>query len=319
MESKNRNIWIVVAFVVIVLCLCVVAAAVMVAGSLFITRSETSGVAIVAGQARIEQTFDVGAAPNLRIDNFAGSVTVRAGERGQIRVVATRRAGRAADLGRIQVAISEREGGLVVETTKPFGLSNASVQIEIVTPTDTRLDLHTGSGSVDVVGIHGGVVVDTGSGSVTARDLGGVTELHTGSGSVEVRDVDGGLQVDSGSGSLSLFNVVGEIDAVTGSGSIDVRGAQGSVHLDTGSGSLDYEGIPQGGCRFETGTGSIVLRLPSDLDADVELETGSGTVDVRFAVEGTVSRSHVKGTVGGGGEVSIYAHTGTGNIDVVSR
>ncbi|MGD8791992.1 MAG: DUF4097 family beta strand repeat-containing protein [Anaerolineae bacterium] len=319
MESKNRNILIVLAFVVVVLCLCAVAVVVLVAGSLFVTRTETSGVAIVAGQARTEQTFDVGAAPNLRIDNFAGSVTVRAGDQGQIRLVATRRASRAADLARIQVAVSERDGGLVVETTKPFGLSNASVQIEIAAPADTYLDLHTGSGSVDVAGIHGGAVVDTGSGSVTARDLRGTVELHTGSGSVEVRDMDGGLQVDSGSGSLALLGVLGDIDAFTGSGSIDVRGARGAVHLDTGSGSLDFDGIPQGGCRFETGTGSIVLHLPADLDADVELETGSGTVSLQFPVDGTVSRSRVEGIIGGGQQVSIYAHTGTGNIDVVTR
>jgi len=319
MESNNRNLWIIVAFVLIVLCLCVVAVAVLLAGTLFITRTETSGVAIVAGQARTEQTFDVGAAPNLRIDNFAGSVTVRAGDPGQIRVATTRRAVRAADLARIQVAISERDGGLVVETTKPFGLSSASVQIEIVAPADTQLDLHTGSGSVDVSGIRGGAVVDTGSGSVTAHDLGGVVELHTGSGSVQARGVDGGLQVDSGSGSLSLSGVVGEIDATTGSGSIDVRDAQGAVHLDTGSGNLDYEGLPQGGCRFETGSGNIVLRLPANVDANVELDTNSGNVSVQFAVEGTVTRSRVEGTIGLGREISIYAHTGSGNIDVLSR
>jgi DUF4097 and DUF4098 domain-containing protein YvlB len=112
--------------------------------------------------------------------------------------------------------------------------------------------------------------------------------------------------------------VNGSLDAHSGSGGIDVNGVTGQVRLDTGSGSVEYLGDPSGECRFETGSGRIVLRFPAALDAQVDLSTGSGTVDIGFPVEGDVGRREVRGVIGSGEKASIYAHTGTGNIDVVT-
>jgi DUF4097 and DUF4098 domain-containing protein YvlB len=257
----------------------------------------------VAGQERerIEQTFDVGDAPSLQIDNFSGSVTVRAGEGDTIQVVATKRVRRRSDLERIKIDIDERGGGLVIKTTKPRSLMSASVELEITTPAGTRLDAHTGSGSVTVQGLNGDARLDTGSGSVDVHDLSGDVEIDTGSGSVKIEDV------------------TGEIDAHSGSGSIDVRGARGLVRLRTGSGNIEYQGTPQGDCRFETGSGRITLMLPADLNMEVDLDTNSGDIDVDFDVDGRVTKRKVEGDIGDGSEGSIYAHTGSGSIDLIRR
>jgi hypothetical protein len=44
-----------------------------------------------------------------------------------------------------------------------------------------------------------------------------------------------------------------------------------------------------------------------------------GNVDVDFAVDGQVARREVRGVIGSGAQGTIYAHTGTGSIDVVRR
>jgi hypothetical protein len=243
MESKNRNVWIILAVIVVVLCCCVLAVAA--AGAWFTTQSlDWTGATRLQ---RSEEAFAVGETPSLAIDNFAGNVTVRSGESGLIQVVATKNARRESDLARIEVQMSEQDGGLLIKTNKPSSLNSASVDLEITAPAGTVLDANTGAGD------------------------------------------------------------------------IDVRVAAGTARLDTGAGSLRYQGMPQGECRFETGAGDITLALPTDLNVRVDLETGTGDIDVDFVVDGEVTRREVQGVIGSGAEGTIYAHTGAGNIDVVRR
>jgi hypothetical protein len=285
MESRNRNLWIIVAVVIVLLCCCALAAVAAAIGVGWLTIAPFS-VGGLPGftTERSEQTFDVGSAPQLTVDNFAGSVTVRAGAAGQIRVVATKRAPSSAGLNSIQVDVNPQGGGVLIRTSKPNISGNLSVQLEITAPAGTQLDLHTGAGSIDARGFTGDARVDSGAGSLTIQDL------------------------------------TGALDAHTGAGSISVQGATGSARLDTGAGSIDYQGTPQGNCRFETGTGSIQLTLPADLNATLDLGTGVGDIQLGgFAVQGQVSRRDVQGTIGSGDQAQIYAHTGTGSIDLNRR
>jgi hypothetical protein len=298
MESHSRNVWLVVGVGLLLLCCCLMVAAV-VGVSVFARGMSFVDWGGSLAVERIERTFEVGRAPDLKIDNFAGRVTVHAGEGSSIRVIAVKKGPGSGD--RIQVTMEEREGGLLIKTEKPRGLSSASVDLDITAPPGTRLDLDTGAGSVSVEGIQGGAGVHTGSGSITALDLAGRVKL------------------DSGSGSVTMEGVRGEIDAHTGAGSMEARGAAGRVSLDSGSGSIAYQGAPAGDCRFETGSGSITLELPADLSMEVQLDTGSGTIDAGFDVVGTVSRKEVEGVVGDGSQGSIRAHTGAGSIDLIHR
>jgi DUF4097 and DUF4098 domain-containing protein YvlB len=127
------------------------------------------------------------------------------------------------------------------------------------------------------------------------------------------------LDADTGAGNVETDGITGEIDIHTGAGNIDIRGATGTVRLDSGAGNTRYQGIPQGECRFETGAGNIRLTLPADVNVQVGLDTGVGNIDVDFSVDGQVTRREVRGVIGSGAQGTIYAHTGTGNIDVVRR
>lgn len=318
METGNKGVWILIAAVVVIACCCLVVAGAAAAGW-FVTWPSGWRVSTISQGKAIDQTFEVSESPQLKIENFAGSVSVRAGRAGEIRVAAVKHASRAADVDRIKVELTEREGGLLVKTTKPAGLTNASVELEITTAADTRLDLQTGAGSAEVSGLNGGVRVDTGAGSVVASDLSGDVEVHSGAGSVNLRNVNGQLKVDTGSGQVRVEGLDGEIQAESGTGAMVVSKAAGPVRLGTGSGSIDYQGSPQGECRFETGSGSISLRLPADLNAQVDLHTGSGSIDSRFPVAGRSTRSDVEGIIGSGQEATIYAETGSGSIDLISE
>jgi hypothetical protein len=325
MESKNRGVWILVALAAIALCCCV---ALLAAVALTRVWDWNWGWGLevqpfwqqgggVEG-SRIERTFDVGDAPTLTVDNFAGNLTVRSGDGSEIRVVAVKHAPLLSNLERIEVKITPQEGALRIETTKPRTLTSASVELTITAPAGARLDLSTGSGKVEVSGFDAGAQIHTGSGNVVAQDLAGDVALHTGSGSLTIGEIVGRLKADTGSGGIDVQGMDGELEAHTGSGSVAVTEAAGPARLSTGSGGLEYRGSPQGECRFTTGSGGIALRLPANLDARVDLHTGSGNVRVDYPVEGLVTRSEVQGTIGRGGNTSIFAETGSGGIDLIS-
>lgn len=227
-----------------------------------------------------------------------------------------------------RVRISGRGNGL-----------EAWADLVIEVPSGRDLAVYLATGEVDARDVEGDLTIDTGSGAVTAMDIAGSLDVDTGSGSVSVRGVAGDLRVDTGSGRVEAFDVRGRaIEIDTGSGGVvgdgleaDVLGVDtgsGSIQLarvlateiglDTGSGSIDIEVMTDvDRLDADTGSGSVTVRAPAGLGATVDIETGSGGIDLDFPVEvRTVSRDHVRGTIGDGrGEINI--DTGSGSIRLI--
>jgi DUF4097 and DUF4098 domain-containing protein YvlB len=329
MESRNLTTCIILASVLVLLCACTLALAVGAMGWLAISGTgriwpldqgccDDQAGAGSSERDSIERTFDAGQAPSLKIDQAAGSVTVRPGAEGAIHVVTTKKAPQRRDLDQLQVEMSAGDGGLVIKTWKPAGLNNAWVDLEIMAPADTRLDLHISSGSADVRGLRD-VQVDINSGSLTLFDISEKVVAHTDSGKVRISDVAGPLKASTSSGSIEITRVDGEVDAHTGSGSIDLSGAQGKVRLETRSGGIDYQGTPRGDCSFQTSSGGITLLLPADLEMSIDLSTSSGSVDVDYPVAGRTTKRLARGVIGSGDQGSIFARTGSGSIHLIRQ
>jgi hypothetical protein len=166
--------------------------------------------------------------------------------------------------------------------------------------------------------------------SLEPSQEGDTVRIRTRRSSAQISNVSVGLditvppgttvEVTNGAGEVSISDVEGEIAAQTGAGDVEVRGSQGQVRLSTGAGDVDYAGEPRGTSTFRTGAGTVRIALPSDFAGSVDLDTGIGSVDLGgFDVAGSVSSRAARGTIGGGGDVTIEAHTGAGNIDLVRR
>jgi hypothetical protein len=262
-ESGGRTVWIVVVVIALLalLCCCVV-----VVGGVLIGGLYAYPVSREVGFARVEESseevFTVGDTPTLEVQNFAGRITIRAGESGQMSVMVTKRAPRSDRLNDIEVDIEEQDDGLRIETSHARSMvGNMAVDLEIRAPTDTQVD------------------------------------------------------VDNGAGNVRIEGVEGEIRAFSGAGTIRVNGAVAQVDLETGAGEIEYQGTPEGACRFQNGAGNVILRLPSGANAQLELTTGIGTISLGgFDVDGQVSSQEVDGTIGTGEGATIDAHTGAGTI-----
>ncbi len=264
MESRNRNLWIILAVIAVLLCFCVLIVAIVIAAGagLFATMPVFQEVGIGRVTERSEQAYPVGQAPMLTVDNFAGNITVRSGESGRIRVLVTKRAPTSSDLDRVNVDLSRTDNGLRIRTSRPGSpLSNISVEFEIYVPADARLDLDTGAGNVETDDVEGEILVHTGAGNVQVWGAAGTVALDTGAGNIDYEgEPRGRCTFDTGAGNITLglpadANV--EIDLQTGIGNIslggfDVRGdtsgpdvsgtigtgAQASIEAQSGVGNI---------------------------------------------------------------------------------
>jgi hypothetical protein len=285
MESTNRNAWIVVAVlgaILLLACCCalIVGGAALAGFSVFSTKSDVSSGAF---SDELEQAISVGDSPSLEINNFAGNVSIRAGESGTIHVVATKRASRSRDLSVIGVGIHEKQGGVVIKTGRPLSKGKAAVDLQITAPPDSRLELDLGAGNASVQGL------------------------------------GSGAEVTVGAGNISLDEVTGPIQANTGAGTMNVRGAAGPARLSTGTGVMMYQGAPQGDCHFNTGLGAISLELPAQTNVTVDMKTEVGEIDVKCPVDGQVSKRRVQGIIGTGDDARIVANAGASGISLTCK
>ena len=141
--------------------------------------------------------------------------------------------------------------------------------------------------------------------------------------------------VKSVSGGITLDGVTGDVDANTVSGAVEAQGINGKLNFNTVSGDLtladgwlerlDVNGVsgdvtadldldPLGGMQVTTVSGEVMLRLPAEADARVNLHSVSGDVRSEFAElrrsSAPASRS-VSGNLGAGsGQVSVTTMSG---------
>lgn len=224
-----------------------------------------------------------------------------------------------------EVRIATRGGGLEAHADLkiliPAG-QTAAVYLGVgeaaVTGTEATLRVDVASADVTIARTKGDLIVDTGSGAIEVTDAEGALLLDTGSGAVHVTRVRGGqLNIDTGSGEVSVSGAeVGRLLIDTGSGGVDATAVRSpDILIDTGSGAVRLEVLADvESLNIDTGSGGVTLTLPEGVGGTVDLETGSGDIDLGFPVQTTrISRSHLQGTIGDG-QGRIVVETGSGSI-----
>ncbi len=241
-------------------------------------------------QAKGEQWskhWSVGTAPELRIHAGDAAVEIRAENTDGIDATLNTRGW---SIGRNGVQVIEHQNGNSVDIdikvpSMHFSFGDRSIRLEVRVPRELTGDIHTGDGSIKLLGVHGSLRADTGDGSIQGENLDGTLEARSGDGSV---------------------HVTGRFDR------LQLHTQDGSVELNVQHGSR-----MGGGWRVETGDGSVRVNLPRDLATDLELHTGDGhlRVDLPFAAEGMNSGHELHGKLNGGGP-PLVVRTGDGSINI---
>jgi DUF4097 and DUF4098 domain-containing protein YvlB len=181
----------------------------------------------------------------------------------------------------------------------------ARANITVTVPRGMRLRIGSGNGDVSVTSAAAEARVASGNGRVRVSGVRGQVTASSGNGRVTVDDVTGPVKASSGNGDVSIGTIAGPVNASSGNGDILV-----SMDRITGDGDME----------FSSGNGRIEVTLPADFSADVEATTGSGriTTDFPIKVQGRLTRSRLRGTIGDGGR-RLRMSTGNGSMELRRR
>lgn len=147
---------------------------------------------------------------------------------------------------------------------------------------------------------NGRVIVRSVTGSIEVVDLSGW--FNTVGGDIRISGTAQEVNAEAMDGHVRADVIAPYLRARTASGSLTVGGRVEDIAAATVSGPLtiDTRGIVQG--RFETVTGSLVLRSKLDPSASIDVDSHSGPVELQLAspLSGDVDLTSVTGTITNG-------------------
>lgn len=264
---------------------------------------------------REEKRFVVNGPADVSLRTFDGSIQLKSWDRNEVLVEMERR-GPDEQTAKAVVVNTSQEGNRIV--------------VDVPAPPDRRDGIHIGSSrspSISlVVTAPRTVTVDarTGDGSITADDLAGTVTLNSGDGSIRTRRIEGNLRARTGDGSIAITDAAGRVEADSGDGSIELGGRFDAIDVRTGDGSVRLDvvdgSVMKGDWSVSTGDGSITVRLPRNLDADLDAHTGDGGVHAD-GIPGNVEKTDnddpgsLKAQIGKGGR-TLRLRSGDGSINI---
>ena len=177
-----------------------------------------------------------------------------------------------------------------------------SLAVTIRVPAGVRLAVQSGNGDVAVTGAHAELIARSGNGRVRVSGTAGEVDAASGNGEVTVDNVRGPVSANSGNGDVRVSAVTGPVSAHSGNGDLIVRMSELRAPDDM---------------EFTTGNGRIEVTVPSGFNADIDASTGNGGIrtDFPIQVQGRISKTRMRGTIGQGGR-RLRLVTGNGEIEL---
>lgn len=266
-NKPGRWPWIVLTFFLLFL--------LMIGGALFLFGA--IGYTGFSSSSTETRNFTVTANPTFVLNNDTGSIHVRASSSDNvITIQATKHGSFWGNQNDIRVSYAQNTEANTV-TVNVDRLNNsitfftsASVDFDVTIPATAALQLKTNTGSIDVSGVSGEMVLtsNTGSIGVNGGTVSGTTDLTTNTGSVTFNgaiDRSGTYHFGTNTGSVNV-TLPGEsafhVDASTDTGSINTNFSGVSVQHNQVVGANAYGDVgssPRATLSLRTNTGSINL------------------------------------------------------------
>jgi len=290
----------------------------LLAAALALLAAPLASLAAQRDGDRIDTTVTIDRAGAVHLGLVSGEIRVIGHDGNTVRIVGDIERGRFETLfspTRISVntrSINNRQGRARFDVTVPYG---------------TRVTASAVSGIIDVRATRGEVSARSVSGTIDIRDAIERIEAASVSGDVELRSVNGRVRLETTSGEIRVENGSGEVTAESVSGTISLRrSAFDQIRTQAVSGSISYDGplTSTGTYRFNTHSGSVLLVVPDNVGAVLELETFSGRISTDFPLvlqpgEGVGRRNRrMEFTLGNGG-ARVIGGAFSGNITIRRR
>jgi putative adhesin len=290
---------------------------------------------------RNEKTLRLDPGGRFALDSSVGSVNVTGTPEPGARIVITSNRDDLEELIDFRFEEGEREARVSARRRHSDGWPHhVWVHYEVRVPSDTRTQVKTGGGSVEISSLHGDADLNTSGGSIKVASLSASLRARTSGGSIHLQKINGDAEVDTSGGgidgdgvsgrleartsggSIRLERVGGDLLAHTSGGSIRIEDAGGRVDAKTSGGSVEvaFAQANVHGGQVETSGGGVTVRLDRSANLNVEASTSAGSVstDLPIQVVGTISKSRLTGTLGSGGE-TLRLHSDGGPVRIEAR
>ncbi|MFP5234687.1 MAG: DUF4097 family beta strand repeat-containing protein [Acidobacteriota bacterium] len=278
----------------------------------FLAAAPVLAVSVAHADPDWAKTYPVSAQPSLTVTTGDSSVQIAScGSCREIRIHVEWR-----DFHSYSFILSESQTGNHVEFSlrekMGFGVhlnlgNRRAPQVTVETPQAIDLQARTSDGALFVNGVSGNLQLRTSDGSITAANVSGALSLTSSDGSIQVRDASGTLESHSSDGSVQIAG------KFTG---IQVKGSDGAMDIALQPGSKLTRAS-----SIQVSDGSVAIRLPRNLAADLEVHTGDGNVHcgLPLTMDGynaaITGKKGLRGKLNGGG-VPLTIRTQDGSVTI---
>lgn len=268
-KSLARNVWFWIGLALILMLL-------LAGGATALVVSLGGTLAGYTGQVATTHTYTVSDHPTLVINNDIGNIQVRAGSAGDtITIQETKFTGVGADQNDLVIAYNQDNANNTVTVnvtrTTNFNLFNAPrADFNVTVPAASNLTIKTNTGSIDINGVGGQMLLtsNTGSVSTTGAALSGNSMLTSNTGSITFNGsiaTSGNYTFQTNTGSVNVNlpgNTTFRVDATTDTGSISTNFPGLTVEHPGYTGAQVHGSVgnsPAASLLLKTNTGSITL------------------------------------------------------------
>ncbi len=263
-----------------------------------------------AGQRDWQKSFTVSGRPQVSVRTNDGRIRVHTGAAGEVRAEVRferRTWGFTSPSREPEVDLHQEGNAITVTALEPsvwsfFGGAWIRLEIDVVVPADADLEIESGDGSVRVQGpVAGRLSIRTSDGSIGVHAARGDVRLTTGDGGIDADELDGSLYAHSGDGHVQISGRFDRLDVHAGDGHVDATVARGSKLEES--------------WQLETQDGSLAVRIPRNLAAELDAHTGDGRIhfDLPVEVSGHLNPHEIRGLLNGGGP-TLRLRTGDGSL-----
>jgi len=239
-------------------------------------------IGAISAAALLPQTDTIvqaNGASRLELESFQGVVVVRSWDRDAVQIKADH-----PDSHSIQIDRSGTTISVEPEVERRFGFAH-SVDFEITVPRGFDLNIEGVALDVDIQGTEGRIEVSTVHGPIRVQGGRRAIVLESVNGAIHVEGAQGDLEVTGVAGGVTIVNCSGDVFAESVGGSLTLEGiTSADVELGTVGGDLRYEGSVEDGGRYNFGShgGEIWLYLPANINAQVDVLTLAGDIEVSY-------------------------------------
>jgi len=216
------------------------------------------------------------------------------------------------------------------EVNTHLGTSGGSIHLDNLSGDE---NFSTSGGSLHIDALSGVIKGETSGGSISVSNSADDINLETSGGSIHANNCHGRIKLETSGGSLNLDALKGNIDANTSGGSIRGNNIEGELKTSTSGGSIS---LTQMACTLDASTsggsmhveitqvgkyvklddsgGHVDLRLPAKAGLNLNLSADRISSNTATNFSGEWEKTHVRGTVNGGGAAVNVDASGSINI-----